>query len=361
MMSAELNLRSLNQLRPLRGKSRAPRKKLQFQDFGNRARAKNVASFGENLRQAREARNITLQDIAASTKISTRALKALEDEHFNQLPGGIFNRGFVRAYARFVGLDEENAVAEYLAAAKVPPSELDMQSMSTQVVAGGAGLQPWAPNAASVVGVVAVIVALGLGALWLNEHRKEARDQEARHKAEVVMSAAAPVPAAQPKVEASEQSAAPQSAASGGELNANQNANQGANQRGASQGAASIVVPSVATGAGASSSPAAAAAPASRTAVVAAKGTAPVEVSISAKARAWISVRSDGKAVETLTLDPDEPELKTRSYTAKEKLILVVGNPGALSVTYNGKPTGTLGPSGQRATVTFTPEGMEKQ
>jgi cytoskeletal protein RodZ len=359
MMSAELNLRSLNQLRPLRGKSRAPRKKLQFQDFGNQARAKNVASFGENLRQAREARNITLQDIAASTKISTRALKALEDEHFNQLPGGIFNRGFVRAYARFVGLDEENAVAEYLAAAKVPPSELDMQSMSTQVLAGGTARQPWAPNAASVVGVVAVIVALGLGALWLNEHRKEARDQEARHKAEVLMSAAAPVPAVQPKVEASEQSAAPQGAAKDGELNANQNANQGANQSGASQGAASIVVPSVATDAGASTSPAAA--PAARTAMVAAKGTAPVEVSISAKARAWISVRSDGKAVETLTLDPDEPELKTRSYTAKEKLILVVGNPGALSVTYNGKPTGTLGPSGERATVTFTPEGMEKQ
>jgi cytoskeletal protein RodZ len=316
-----------------------------------------VASFGENLRQAREARNITLQEIAASTKISTRALKALEEEHFNQLPGGIFNRGFVRAYARCVGLDEERAVAEYLAAAKVAPAELDMQTMSTQVVAGGAGRQPWAPNAASVVGVVAVIVALGLGALWLNEHRKEARDQAARHKAEVLLSAAAQVPAVQPKAAASEQSAAPQSAANGGELNANQNAKQG----GASQGAAPVIASGAAAGAGASKGPAAAAAPAVRAAVVAPKGTAPVEVSISATKRAWISVRSDGKTVETVTLDPDEPELRTRSYTAKEKLILVVGNPGALSVTYNGKPAGSLGPSGQRATVTFTPEGMEKQ
>jgi cytoskeletal protein RodZ len=71
-----------------------------------------VASFGENLRQARQARNITLQEIAASTKISSRALQALEDEHFEQLPGGIFNKGFVRAYARCVGLDEEKTVAE---------------------------------------------------------------------------------------------------------------------------------------------------------------------------------------------------------------------------------------------------------
>jgi cytoskeletal protein RodZ len=328
-----------------------------------------VASFGENLRQAREARNITLQDIAASTKISTRALKALEDEHFNQLPGGIFNRGFVRAYARCVGLDEEKAVAEYLAAAKVAPPELDMQTMSTQVVAGGTARQAWAPNAASVMGVVAVIVALGLGALWLNEHRKEARDQAARHQAEVLMSTAAPVPAVQPKAEASEQSAAPQSAANGGELNANQGGNQGGNQgtnqgtnQGANQGGASLgAAPTVAAGAGASTSPAAPTPSASRAVVVAAKGRAPVEVSISATKRAWISVRSDGKTVETLTLDPDEPESKTRSYTAKEKLILVVGNPGAISVTYNGKPTGTLGPSGQRATVTFTPQGMEKR
>src|SRR5271157_5772889 len=43
-------------------------------------------------------------------------LRALEDEHFDQLPGGVFNKDFVRAYARQVGLDEEETVADYLAA-----------------------------------------------------------------------------------------------------------------------------------------------------------------------------------------------------------------------------------------------------
>ena len=66
-----------------------------------------MALFGQNLRQARQARNITLQEIAATTKVSSRALQALEDEHFELLPGGVFNKGFVRAYARCVGLDEE--------------------------------------------------------------------------------------------------------------------------------------------------------------------------------------------------------------------------------------------------------------
>src|SRR5208282_5040492 len=43
-------------------------------------------------------------------------LRAIEDEHFDQLPGGVFNKGFVRAYARQVGLDEEEVVTDYLTA-----------------------------------------------------------------------------------------------------------------------------------------------------------------------------------------------------------------------------------------------------
>lgn len=59
---------------------------------------------------------MALDDISNTTKISTRMLRALEDEHFDQLPGGVFNKGFVRAYARQVGLDEEEAVSDYLSA-----------------------------------------------------------------------------------------------------------------------------------------------------------------------------------------------------------------------------------------------------
>jgi cytoskeletal protein RodZ len=75
-----------------------------------------VGAFGEKLRKQREQRGIELDAISNTTKISTRMLRALEDERFDQLPGGVFNKGFVRAYARQVGLDEEEAVADYLAA-----------------------------------------------------------------------------------------------------------------------------------------------------------------------------------------------------------------------------------------------------
>src|SRR5438045_2258979 len=76
-----------------------------------------MGSFGQRLQREREMRGITLEEIATSTKIGTRSLRALEEEDFDQLPGGIFNKGFVRAYARYLGIDEDQAVADYLAAA----------------------------------------------------------------------------------------------------------------------------------------------------------------------------------------------------------------------------------------------------
>src|ERR1051326_236447 len=75
-----------------------------------------MASFGERMRREREMRGVTLDEIAESTKIGKRNLQALEDEEFDKLPGGIFNKGFVRAYAKYLGIDEEQAVADFLAA-----------------------------------------------------------------------------------------------------------------------------------------------------------------------------------------------------------------------------------------------------
>ena len=85
-----------------------------------------MESLGARLKREREQRKITLDEIAQSTKIGTRFLLAIEEEHFDQLPGGIFNKGFVKAYARSVGVDEAEAVAEYELASGVglPPEIL---------------------------------------------------------------------------------------------------------------------------------------------------------------------------------------------------------------------------------------------
>jgi cytoskeletal protein RodZ len=74
-----------------------------------------LGTLGNKFFSERERRGLTLDDVSNVTKISARMLKAIEEEHFDQLPGGVFNKGFIRAYARHLGLDGEEAVNEYLA------------------------------------------------------------------------------------------------------------------------------------------------------------------------------------------------------------------------------------------------------
>ena len=82
-----------------------------------------MGTFGDTLRQEREFRGITLDAITRDTKISNHHLVALEQEHFNQLPGGVFNKSMVREYARVVGLDQEEWVGRYLSADKATADE----------------------------------------------------------------------------------------------------------------------------------------------------------------------------------------------------------------------------------------------
>ncbi len=72
-------------------------------------------SFGEELKRSRVIREVSLESIAAATKISVRHLEALERGDVSRLPAPVFTRGFIRAYAGFLGLDSEEMVNAYLA------------------------------------------------------------------------------------------------------------------------------------------------------------------------------------------------------------------------------------------------------
>jgi cytoskeleton protein RodZ len=69
--------------------------------------------FGEHLKREREMRGVSLEEVSAATRISTRFLEAIESDRWESLPGGVFNRGFIRSVARYLGLDEDSMVAEY--------------------------------------------------------------------------------------------------------------------------------------------------------------------------------------------------------------------------------------------------------
>ena len=71
-------------------------------------------SFGDEMKRERELREISLREVAEATKVNIRYLEAMERNDFEHLPGGVFNRGFVRAYAQFIGVDPEAMVNSYL-------------------------------------------------------------------------------------------------------------------------------------------------------------------------------------------------------------------------------------------------------
>src|SRR5215510_9477380 len=79
------------------------------------AAADRPDDFGSKLREARERKGVSLRQIANRTKISIRVLEALERNDISRLPGGIFSRAFVRAYAGEVGLDPEETIQEFVA------------------------------------------------------------------------------------------------------------------------------------------------------------------------------------------------------------------------------------------------------
>src|SRR5258705_6924275 len=72
-----------------------------------------AATIGEQLRLAREEQGIALREISNQTRISMRYLEAIETNDYKRLPGGIFNRSFVKAYAKCVGFDERQALEGY--------------------------------------------------------------------------------------------------------------------------------------------------------------------------------------------------------------------------------------------------------
>jgi len=77
--------------------------------------------FGDRLKREREMRGVSLEEVSHATRISTRYLEALEAERWSGLPGGVFNRGFIRTISKFLGLDEADLLGEYAEATKDLP------------------------------------------------------------------------------------------------------------------------------------------------------------------------------------------------------------------------------------------------
>lgn len=134
-----------------------------------------TTSFGDWLRRQREMREITLRDIADRTKISLRYLQAMEDNRFDLLPAPIFAKGFLREYARYVGLSPDEVVNHYLSVQQQALGDEEVkkeQTLSRQTPHRPKPVRSWTYG---VFLAVAVLVLVGLIALlaWIADRRRE--------------------------------------------------------------------------------------------------------------------------------------------------------------------------------------------
>jgi cytoskeleton protein RodZ len=135
------------------------------------ASEKQQIDFGAKLRTSRERSGLSLRVIADTTRISIRALEALERNDIAHLPGGIFSRGFVRAYAQQVGLDPEETIAEFIT--RFPHETVTQGHPRVRTIVGRDGSKRrgrW--RAAAWAGIAAVLIVALLAFLALGGWRR---------------------------------------------------------------------------------------------------------------------------------------------------------------------------------------------
>jgi cytoskeleton protein RodZ len=274
-------------------------------------------TFGESLKREREMRGVTLEEISAATRIAERFLKAIENDQWDQLPGGVFNRGFVRAMARYLGLDEESIVAEYILAVGDRPT-VPVWNGSPPTVTPD---QPWV-----AWGVTALILLALLAGSWFGVRRFLAW-RAARHATQTpALNLASSVeirhdtPQVPPELATpgtAANSAAPAPAGTPGTVNA-------------------------APDAGSSAAPA-----------------APVadrfELRVEAAKKTKMTVTADKDVVYQGTIKAGENQV----FSAADHFQISAKDGGALHLALNGKPIPPIGPSGHSGKITLTRDSLK--
>ncbi len=327
-----------------------------------------MTAIGETLRRERVRRNLELQQISRELKISVRFLDALEREAFDELPGAIFVKSFVRQYARLLGLDEDDLAAEAQRimepVVEEPPAKTHPMAAAEKVrvppmrawrSVGDGGRFRW-ESVLPALGlvVVALLVCSGVYTWWQRE-RRSAAVSAAQTTASTRPAPPPSGPAAPPAAAAipppsdagpSLPPAAPSGASTEGPRPAPPDAAEGP-----SAGPPANAAPAADTQP--ATEPPAAEQPSEGTTAPAVEG--PVRVQVIALETSWVRARSDGKYVFSATLDPNQ----TRTVEAAQSVELLLGNAGGVSVLLNGKPIGALGPKGQVRTVQLNSGGFK--
>jgi cytoskeleton protein RodZ len=271
--------------------------------------------FGEHLKRERELRGVSLDEIAAATRIKTSFLEALENGRWNELPGGAFNRGFVRATAHFLGLDEDGMVAEYAL-------EIGGESQA-KAPSQPSGALPRDYRPALIA--VSVFFLLLIGAVWFIHHRISVRRQKA---------AAAAMAAATTAASSTAPTKTPASAAT-------------------NAAAATSIAPGATPATPPNPSPAGPAVTNS-----APSATDPLKLRLETSKTTRVQVNGDGKILFKGRLHSDDP----KNFQAREGFEVVSNDPGVVKLQLNGQSVPFSGKAGRHgASVSISRKDLKNQ
>lgn len=271
--------------------------------------------FGEHLRRERELRGVTLDEVSAATRIKTTFLEAMENGRWEELPGGAFNRGFIRATSKFLGLDEDGMIAEYALETGT------VEQNKTAVEPPGAMPRDYRPALMAVSIVLLALVAGG----WLGHHLY------AKHKQKQF--AAAQAAAVAPLVGAD--TAAPIT-----------NAASSSTPPDAASPAGPATAPAIGNSQPASTPPGTAPAP-----LAAAVSTAPavLKLTIEAIKKTDVKILGDGKVLFKGRMHSDSP----KTFEAKDGFEVTAGEADRLRVELNGEKIPFAATNGRHGSISL--------
>jgi cytoskeletal protein RodZ len=98
-----------------------------------------IETVGTTLRQRRETKRMSLAEVARVTRIPLSTLEAIEQDHFDDLPGEVFVKGFLKSYAQTLGLVADDVVARYAASRRIGGADMNPLPVASPVQAAREG------------------------------------------------------------------------------------------------------------------------------------------------------------------------------------------------------------------------------
>jgi cytoskeleton protein RodZ len=291
-------------------------------------------TLGSYLRRERELRKISLRELSKNTRVREHLLKAIEEDRQDLLPSPTFVKGFLNAYAKYVGLDANEIILRYQRGLTGTPENVPDATPEKEPGQNG---KPRRAVGAWIAGGVVVAGLIVCYFLFLQPagprveplppaSREKPVEQEAKGPPPVPPQVADPSP--------SQKAAPPAYPQIAGTV-------------------PSKPEPPVTPAAPAAQAPAPAASQIAAT-LLPQKGK-PISLQIKAVELTWVSVKADNQAEREMLLRPGE----TIPLEAVSQMYVLVGNAGGLDLIYNGKPLQRFGSSGEVIGLAFTPERFE--